>query len=446
MDVIGQLAQADLVTCLHVAEQALRRARQFPLSGAVADSELVSSVQRLEALGRMCTGQKLRLVAEIAERSAHRGRDAATTEDLLATTLHLSRGEAKAQAELAAGLVAVPKVAEALADGRLGVGQAQVTVRKAEELKGRDDAVELIAGLDATAARAGQTLDRGRLGRQLDAQIAREAPDALKTREQRAWDSRGLSFDDTGDGPRMRANFSVEGYAVVKAAIEALGRPDGARDPRKLSQRHHDALVALATAYLDKGELPQTAMQRPHVVLITTPDALHDREGAEPSQLDGVGLVSNDFARQLCCDSEVVTVTTDRNGAILDVGRDSRTATRPQRAAVIARDRACIGCGAPTTRCEVHHIKWFSDGGLTDLDNLTLVCWNCHRHIHHHNWQITQDEWGRYRAHPPGQPPDPNGVDPPRAEGQAWPPRHTSGSRDRRLGDEEGQLDLRHIA
>ena len=187
MDVIGQLAQADLVTCLHVAEQALRRARQFPLSGEVADGELVSSVQRLEALGRMCTGQKLRLVAEIAERDAHRGRDAATTEDLLATTLHLSRGEAKAQAELAAGLVAVPKVAEALADGRLGVGQAQVTVRKAEELKGRDDAAELIAGLDATAARAGQTLDRGRLGRQLDAQIAREAPDALKSREQRAW-------------------------------------------------------------------------------------------------------------------------------------------------------------------------------------------------------------------------------------------------------------------
>jgi len=402
----------------------IRSLREVVLDGSVSDSELVSAVQRLEALGRACAGQKFTVVAEITARGAQRGHDSATTEDLLATTLHLSRGEAKAQAELAAGLVAVPKVAEALADGRLGVGQAQVTVRKAEELKGRDDAAELIAGLDATAARAGQTLDRGRLARQLDAQIAREAPDALKSREQRAWEGRGLSFDDSGDGPRMRANFSVEGYAVVKAAIEALGRPDGAKDPRKLSQRHHDALVSLATAYLDKGELPQTATQRPHVVLITTPDALHDREGAEPSQLDGVGLVSNDFARQICCDAEVVTVTTDRNGEILDVGRDERTATKPQRAAVIARDRACIGCGAPTTRCEVHHIKWWTKGGLTDLDNLTLVCWNCHRHIHHHNWQITQDEWGNFHAHPPGQSSD--------------PPLST--------GAPDDQLDLRHIA
>ena len=379
----------------------MRRISQRPLDGSVSDQDLLATVQRLEALVRSCEGTKLTIVAEIAERQTHRGHHAATTEDLLATTLHMSRGQARAQAELAEGLRTVPKVAEALADGRLGVAQAAVAVRKVEQLKDRDDSAELIASLDATAARAGQTLDQGRLSRLLDNAVATAAPDALKSREDRAYARRGLRFDLSGDLPQMHANLAVEGLAVLKAAVEALGRPTEAGDERTVAQRHHDALITLATKYMDDGKLPQSAVQRPHVLLVVTPDGLHGTPDAAPNVIDGVGAVSTETAKQICCDADLTVITKDTQGKVLDAQPQRRSPTRRQRRAVIARDQACIGCGAPISRCEVHHMQWNRHQGPTTVENMTLVCWNCHRHIHHHGWQITRSPDGRYQAHPP---------------------------------------------
>lgn len=44
----------------------------------------------------------------------------------------------------------------------------------------------------------------------------------------------------------------------------------------------------------------------------------------------------------------------------------------------------CSRCGrimAPQ-QFELHHIKPVSDGGVTDISNLVLLCPNCHREIH----------------------------------------------------------------
>ena len=142
-------------------------------------------------------------------------------------------------------------------------------------------------------------------------------------------------------------------------------------------------------------------MQRPHVLLITTPDALHGVEGAEPSLLDGHGPIGTDLARQICCDARITAVLTDRDGAVLDAKPLRPSPTRRQRAAVIARDKHCVGCGAAVSRCEVHHIVWRRNGGRTLVENLVLVCGNCHTHIHHHGWVVTRDHHGRYHAGPP---------------------------------------------
>jgi hypothetical protein len=50
-------------------------------------------------------------------------------------------------------------------------------------------------------------------------------------------------------------------------------------------------------------------------------------------------------------------------------------------------------------------MRWWRDGGMTNLGNLVLVCWNCHSHIHHQGWQVTRDASGRYRAGPPDEAP-----------------------------------------
>jgi 5-methylcytosine-specific restriction endonuclease McrA len=137
------------------------------------------------------------------------------------------------------------------------------------------------------------------------------------------------------------------------------------------------------------------------VLLLVTPEGLHGTPGAPPALLDGVGPVSPAGARQLCCDAEVTRVRVDRTGAVLDVGRARREPSARQRAAVIARDRGCVGCGAPALRGELHHIRRWSKGGRTDLENLCLLCWGCHAKAHHHGWQVRRRGDERFTLDPP---------------------------------------------
>ena len=71
------------------------------------------------------------------------------------------------------------------------------------------------------------------------------------------------------------------------------------------------------------------------------------------------------------------------SGAVLDLGRTRRIASRSQTLALIARDGGCSfpGCAHPPQYCERHHVREWIDGGLTNLNNLTFVC-----AYHHHNF------------------------------------------------------------
>jgi hypothetical protein len=303
VDVTEALAQADLTVCLDVAEAALRRVGSLPTGSAVTDGSLTAAVQRLEALARMCQGHKLTLVQEMAEREAHRGHAAASPEDLLARTLRLTPGEARAQAELAQGLRALPDTAAALREGLIGIGQAAITVKKAGELGDREDAAVLIDRLDQAAAAAGQQMDRNRLSRELDSVVARAGVDVLAERERTAHRRRTLSITTRDGMTVVHAELDPIGGAYVRAALDALSRPDGDNDRRSYPQRQADALVAVCKHALESSDalrsLGGTAQQ---VVLITNADALHDVAGAEPSLLDGHGPVSGALARQVCCD------------------------------------------------------------------------------------------------------------------------------------------------
>jgi hypothetical protein len=42
----------------------------------------------------------------------------------------------------------------------------------------------------------------------------------------------------------------------------------------------------------------------------------------------------------------------------------------------------------PPKHCEAHHVKFWSEGGETNLDNLVLLCRRHHDLVHHSEWQI----------------------------------------------------------
>ena len=104
---------------------------------------------------------------------------------------------------------------------------------------------------------------------------------------------------------------------------------------------------------------------------------------------------------ELSCNARWSGLVFDRAGDAIWRSRSRRTVTDTQWQALLATYGGCFHCAAPAGMCQAHHITPYSQGGATSLDNLIMVCWNCHHKIHHHNWQITKHTDGSHTLHPP---------------------------------------------
>jgi Domain of unknown function (DUF222)/HNH endonuclease len=88
----------------------------------------------------------------------------------------------------------------------------------------------------------------------------------------------------------------------------------------------------------------------------------------------------------------------------LDVGAATSTVPAHLRRAVIARDRHCSypGCGQRPSACQVHHITPRSQGGVTSLANLVLLCTFHHLiAVHQWGWSISLNADGAITATSP---------------------------------------------
>jgi hypothetical protein len=74
-------------------------------------------------------------------------------------------------------------------------------------------------------------------------------------------------------------------------------------------------------------------------------------------------------------------------GGDLDLGRTTRLANAPQRRALRALYSTCAvpGCCVRFEYTKPHHVKFWRNGGLTDLGNLLPLC-SIHHTNAHHGW------------------------------------------------------------
>jgi len=115
-----------------------------------------------------------------------------------------------------------------------------------------------------------------------------------------------------------------------------------------------------------------------------------------PGRPGGAGLlaggvpISPGLARKILCDANVIPVVCAGASEVLDVGRATRTIPVAIRRALVVRDQGCVfpGCDRPPSWTDAHHIAYWSDGGLTCLGNLVLLCGHHHEVIHHDAWQV----------------------------------------------------------
>ncbi len=91
----------------------------------------------------------------------------------------------------------------------------------------------------------------------------------------------------------------------------------------------------------------------------------------------------------LLCDCVIHRV--QRAGdAILSYGRATRTVPVDLFRATAARDGGCRfpGCDRKIAWCDAHHIHYWRHLGLTELDNLVLLCNRHHHLIHRPGWHL----------------------------------------------------------
>jgi hypothetical protein len=85
------------------------------------------------------------------------------------------------------------------------------------------------------------------------------------------------------------------------------------------------------------------------------------------------------------------------NGVVLsapgemNLGRTTRLASRAQRRALRAIYATCgvYGCAVKFDHCQPHHVKFWENGGFTDLANLLPLCSRHHHLVHEGGWKLS---------------------------------------------------------
>jgi hypothetical protein len=382
-------------------------------------------IPRMDSLHRRIAAahiELIQLIATMDERRSWMDDGARDIAHWLSMRYDISWWKARRWVESSRRLAQLPRIADALASGRLGIDKVVELTRFATPRDERD--------LIAWARKVNVSAVRERADLACRRQIE-ETQEAERVRSVRWW------FDNDQSHFGLRADLSAADGAVVAKAIdrlaaslaEAPGNGPGANtdsagsdldssstgeafhlpDPWEpadaIEARRADAVVGLCSARIAADPDPDRAT----VVVHASLDSLANLTGG--ARIEGGAVIHAETARRLMCDARVETVIEDANGLVLGVGRASREPSAWAVRHIRHRDRGCTfpGCGTRAFT-NAHHIVWWSKGGSTDLDNLTLVCSFHHKLVHEHRWKIRREpdgalEWlrpdgTRYRAGP----------------------------------------------
>jgi hypothetical protein len=260
----------------------------------------------------------------------------------------------------------LPKISEALSQGKLSFDQVKPLVQVAKP----DTDAHLAEAATKWSAKQVRELAVA-TNRQTDIQAA-----GLYSR-------RYLRFDD------RRRSFSgclpEDQYARVKGALTARAgrRP---KDAATFEQRMADSLVDVCGS----GGAGAVPSHRPTVVVHADLTYLAGGEGA--AELDVLGPLSPEVARRLACDAKIVLSADNEKGQSIQQGTAGRNPSSAQRLEIRRRDKGCRFPGCTYTEfTDVHHVVHWLNGGPTAIPNLVTLCDQHHRAVHELGWKMSGD-------------------------------------------------------
>ncbi len=298
---------------------------------------------------------------------------------------------AKQHAEVGAAMEISPVLADAVRAGEVAL--ENVTVLSAVAAHPEFEASALID--------AASVLPPSKLRAKVEQWRALVDRQADETHDRVCHRKRSLKFFRTLEGMvRIEGLFEAEAGRVLRHCVDDLVRIERLDETgRTREQRNADALVELANAY-NAGTVTG-GRERPQMLITMDVEQLAKRAGGR-ALLDTGEAITIETARRLACDADIATVLLNGRGEILDLGRTRRVASDAQYKALVVRDGGCRfpGCDRPPGWTQAHHIVEWPDGGLTNMDNLVLLCLPHHQLTHHQHWRI-EGNANNLKIHPP---------------------------------------------
>ena len=283
----------------------------------------------------------------------------------------IALGAAREKVRVARALPELPRISEAMRGGALSYSKVRALTRVATPAN-EGELLEF-ASHGTTAhverlVRAWRQVDRNEAA-ELEA-VRHEARSlSLYADDDGSWVLRGRLPPEVGAVLRKALDAAAEELRATAAATHAPSP-----EPPSHPQRQADAIGLLAERALASDEVVRRAERYQVVVHVGAGGVL----GGAPGDLH----VSAETSRRLSCDATTVRMDHDERGAVLDVGRRTRTVPPALRRALEFRDGTCRfpGCGVRHT--DAHHIRHWAEGGDTALSNLLLLCRFHHRAVH----------------------------------------------------------------
>ncbi len=394
-----------------------------------ADAELTAALRTAEELRNQAEATQSAVLAEMHSRGVFATYGYGSLSLLQRDLLRISVTEAKKRAKRAELLhptregtqekaAVAPLTADAAADGALNPGHVDAISEVIAAIPADIDETDR-AGYEKTLVDLAQQTAPAvvrRAGRHI---LALVDPDGREPKhDDLAEPERELLWSWTRHNQlKLRGTLDSESGQLLEALLSALAKPkphvDGRPDQRSTGQRHGDAFAELLDYTQRAAERPTEAGETPVVTVSMSFDDLLRRERhpdhtpAPQDLFSGTPTLNwecpltPEQARRLACDSRIVPAVLGSNGEILDLGRETRTATRAQRRALAARDGGCVMCSRTVRWCQAHHVVEWQDGGASDIANMCLLCSACHRLVHHAGWEVRMATDGKPECTPP---------------------------------------------
>ena len=294
----------------------------------------------------------------------------------------LSIGTAREKVRVAHALKVLPAIAEAFQFGKLSYSKVRALVRVAR----RETEAELLAfALKTTAARVEERCRELRCGT--------AASDAEANR---AYARRTLTLrrDPERGTMSITVELPLEAGELIDKALDRARNDDLSQGAEFAEEswlaRQADALVAIARCYLGGNAGEPTANPGNYQVTVHVDQAALTEGGGR----SGLPIES---VRRISCDSDKVVVLENADGELLSVGRKTRIVPATIKRALWARDKGCAFPGCCNRRfVDAHHVRHWSAGGETCLDNLMLLCSRHHRLVHEGGFSIQKDYLDRW--------------------------------------------------